>query len=102
MDFLIKVLNAVFDVNVYVLVPSSYINQNKHQLLSCDSAWRQKHETLKYRVQIFNQIIHKLTEIDMIDSPKHAKFVYLTLHFLKTPLDSMKYNREHYGMHDDT
>ena len=34
--------------------------------------------------------------------PEHAKFVYLKLHFLKIPVDSVLYNTEHYGMHDDT
>ena len=37
-----------------------------------------------------------------IDGQKHAKFVYLKLHFLKIPMGSMQYNTEHYGMHDDT
>ena len=45
------------------------------------------------------EIVYEMAEID---GPKHAKFVYLKLHFLKIPTDSVQYNTEHYGMHDDT
>ena len=36
-----------------------------------------------------------------IDGSKQAKFVYLKLHFLKIHMDSVQYNTEDYGMHDD-
>ena len=45
------------------------------------------------------EIVYEMVEID---SPKHAKFVYLKLHFLKIPMDSVRNNKEHYGMHDET
>ena len=42
-----------------------------------------------------------MQEMAKTDDLKHTISVYLKLHFLQIPMDSVQYNTEHYEMHHD-